>query len=225
MIRSAKRNFAATASAAVCALLMVGCAATASVPATGPQTGGSYSAEDTVAVFRGLSYDYDPARSPDELAKLSKIVVSGTVAKVQAGRTEKFPGNDEAKGATSIVLVLADAKATAGELDAGGDGTVYIELPDPGHPDSDYYSKAFPAGAFVVAYLLPAPGELPLEGSDVAIEDPDAGRPQGQPLYLPANPQGLAIQFGAEDIVWPLIGAQEPGRISETLPGGDLIAE
>ena len=225
MIGPAKRISTATASAAVCALLMVGCAATASVPVTGSQTGGSYSAEDTVAAFRGLSYDYSPVGSPNELAKLSKVVVSGTVAKVQVGRTEKFPGNDEAKGSTSIVLVLANAKAAAGELDAGDDGTIYIEIPDPGHPDDDYYNKAFPVGASVVAYLLRAPEGLPIEGSDVAIEDPNAGRPQGQPLYMTANPQGLAIQFGAEDIVWPLIGAQKPGRISETLPGGELIAE
>ena len=209
----------------MCALLLVGCATTASIPPTEPQTEVPYSANDTVAAFRGLTYDYDPLRSPDELAKLSKIVVSGIVAQVQAGRTTKFPGNDEAKGSTSIVLVLANAKVITGELDAGGDGIVYIELPNPGRPDSAYYNKAFPTGASVAAYLVPAPDGLPTEGIDVAIEDPNAGRPQGQPLYLPANPQGLAIQFGAEDIVWPLIGAQEPGRISETLPGGDLIAE
>ena len=180
-----------------------------------PSVPAAYRVEDTLAAFTGLSYDYDPLRSPEALAALSQVVVQGTVEKVRDGRT--------GTGTDSVVLIINTGTVVKGELPPGHDGKIYLELPGSGSPDPSYYAKAFPRGAAVVAYLVPAWGGTPGEGTDARIDNPKAGRPDGQALYLPAGPQGLVLQVGDHDVVWPLIGARAPGKITDTLPGGDLI--
>lgn len=222
LIRTKKRNLATAAGLVLGAVLLAGCAA-ASAPASEPEA--SYREDDTLGSFYGLSYDYDPVRSPDELAKLSDLVISGSVTGVREGRTTTFPKNDTIKGSTSIVLAVKSTQAVRGELPSGNDGNIYIELSNPGQKDPAAYDKAFPVGSSVVAYLVPAGDGQPREGVDVAIENPEAGRPDGQSLYLPANPQGLSLQVDDRDVVWPLIGAQKSGKIADAFPGGDLIGE
>lgn len=180
-----------------------------------PSAPSSYRAEDTLGAFSGLSHDYNPLSSPDALAALSQVVVQGTVDGVREGRT--------GKGIDSIVLIVHIKDVVKGELPPGNDGNVYLELPGSGSPDPRYYSKALPEGAAVVAYTVTAPDGAPHAGTDVKIENPKAGRPDGQALFLPAGPQGLILQVGEEAVVWPLIGAQAPGDIADTLPGGGLI--
>ena len=180
-----------------------------------PSAPSSYRAEDTLGAFSGLSHDYNPLSSPDALAALSQVVVQGTVEGVREGRT--------GKGIDSIVLIVHIKDVVKGELPPGNDGNVYLELPGSGSPDPRYYSKALPEGAAVVAYTVTAPDGAPHAGTDVKIENPKAGRPDGQALFLPAGPQGLILQVGEEAVVWPLIGAQAPGDIADTLPGGGLI--
>ncbi|MDI3213549.1 hypothetical protein [Arthrobacter sp. AL12] len=187
--------------------------------------GGPYKIDDTLEAFNGLSYDYDPVRLPNQLAELSELVVSGTVAGFREGRSLALAGNYPADGSRSVVLVLTHVTAARGELVDGNDGRIYVELRNPGHPDPSFYDKAFPSGAVVVAYLVPAPAGQPRADIDVTAASRAAGVPAGQTLYLPANPQGLIMQFSGEDVVWPLIGAHKPGSIAETLPEGDLIAE
>ncbi|WP_458112738.1 hypothetical protein M1D88_00810 [Arthrobacter sp. R1-13] len=183
-----------------------------------PSALATYRAEDTLRAFAGLSYDYDPLRSPEALAALSQVIVQGTVEGVRDGRTSNT-------GTVSVVLIVNTGSVVKGELPPGNDGNVYLELRGSGSPDPSYYTKALPNGAAVVAYLVPAWDGTPKEGTDVRIENPQAGRPDGQALYLPAGPQGLVLQVGEQDVVWPLIGARAPGKIADTLPGGDLIRE
>lgn len=185
----------------------------------------SYREDDTLRAFNGLSYDYDPVDSPDELAKSSELIISGTVTGVREGRTTYAPKNDKYRGPTSIVLTVNGAQAVQGKLPSGSDGNIYIELLNPGRKAPAAYDKAFPSGSSVVAYLDPAGDGEPREGVDVAINDPRAGRPDGQALYLPASPQGLSLQVGDHDVVWPLIGVTKPGKGSDALPGGHLIAK
>lgn len=187
----------------------------------------TYRVEDSLAAFAGPSPDYDPLPSPDALAALSQVVVQGTVEGIREGRA----GTD----LETIVLVLHPDRVAKGELPPDNDGNVYLELPGANGPDLDvpgedrtdlsYYERALPKGAAVVAYLVPAPAGLPEEGTDVKIGNPKAGRPDGLPLYLPAGPQGFAIQGRDGDVAWPLIGARAPGKIANALPGGGLIAE
>jgi hypothetical protein len=153
-----------------------------------PSALASYRAEDTLTAFSGLTTDYDPLGSPEALAAVSQVIVQGTVNGVREGGTTST-------GVTSIVLIVEAQKvAQGGELPQGNDGNIYLELRAGGHPDPAYYTKAFPQGAAVVAYMRPASDGLPREGIDAKIENPEAGRPAGQALYMPAGPQGLALQ-------------------------------
>lgn len=222
MIRTKKPNLAAAALLALSAVFLAGCAPSGPSAAV-PET--SYREDDTLAAFNGLWYDYDPMHSPDELAKLSEVVISGNVEGVRVGRTTTYPKNDRIKGSTTIVLAVTNLEAVRGKLPTGNEGSIYIELANPGQKDPAEYGKAFPAGSSVVAYLVQAGDGRPREGVDVAIESPEAGRPAGQSLFLPANPQGISLQVDEREVVWPLIQAQKPGQIVDALPGGNLIAE
>ncbi|CAI3797281.1 hypothetical protein [Pseudarthrobacter sp. MM222] len=220
------------AGAAAAALLLVACGA-----GPAPSAGLALSAQDrepcafsttaaTLEPFRGPVYDYNPSRSPDELAQHSRLIVSGTISAVRAGRTTVYPASSaENSGPTSIVLVITDVTAVRGQLQERNDGNVYLELRGTQHPDPASYSRALPAGAGVVAYLVPASDGEPDARTDVSIANPAAGRPAGQALYLPAGPQGLAIEAAEGNVVWPLIGAQAPGCIADALPGGHLIGQ
>jgi len=184
----------------------------------------TYSAQQSVEQFIGIDFDYDPLASPAALAKQSLFVVTGTIDRVQEGRNQIVPKNENAPGISTIVLVLRDPKFVTGDSQQGNDGFVYIELPNPGQQDSDAYRDGLRAGSAVVAYLVPAADGAPSEGVDTAIADPKAGRPSGQDLFQPAGPQALVLQFEDEAVVWPLIGEKRDGRIEDTLPDGDLIA-
>ena len=182
------------------------------------------SVDDRVEQFTGFEADYDPLSSPAALAETSQLVVTGTIDRVQDGRVQIVPKNESEPGVPTVVLVLRDVQAVAGSLDGGTDGFVYVELPYPGQHDVEAYLDGFRTGSDVVAYLVPASDGLPQEGVDVAIADPQAGRPDGQALYIPAGPQALVLQHKDEAVVWPLIGERRDGRIDDALPGGTLIA-
>ena len=170
--------------------------------------------EDTLAAFGGVSYDYNPFHSTEELAAASQLNVQGTVEGIREGRT--------GTGLHSVVLILHIGRVVEGELPRGNNGNVYLELNGANSSDPLYFTKAFPKGAAVVAYMVPAWDGTPSEGTDATIDNPKAGRPDGQALFM-SPPQGLVLQVGDQDVVWPLIGERAPGKITETLPGGHLI--
>ena len=183
-----------------------------------------YSVQDSVEQFAGIHFDYDPLPSAAALAEQSALVVTGTIERVQEGRVEIIPGNEKAPETTTIVLVVRDARATLGALEQGSDGFVYIELPNPGQQEPSAYKDGLYAGSSVVAYLVPAFDGEHVEGTDMGIADPKAGRPDGQALYQPAGPQALILQHGSDAVVWPLIGEKRDGKLEDALPGGQLIA-
>jgi hypothetical protein len=174
----------------------------------------SYKAEDTLAAFGGISSDYNPFHSPKELADASQVIVQGTVEGVRRGRT--------GTGLRSVVLIVHTDRVVKGELPQGHDGNIYLELNGGNSSDPMYFSKAFPKGAAAVAYMVPAWDGTRSEGTDATVDNPNAGRPDGQALFMTFQ-QGLVIQVGDKDVVWPLIGERAPGKIGDTLPGGGLI--
>lgn len=115
--------------------------------------------------FRGPTYDYDPLGSPDELARQSTLVVSGTIAAVREGRTAVYPANSAAiVGPTSLVLVITDVTAARGQQRGGNDGNVYVELQATDGPDPAPYGRALPAGAGVIGAQAPGCVEDALPG-------------------------------------------------------------
>ncbi|HEY9357284.1 MAG TPA: hypothetical protein VIQ52_13375 [Arthrobacter sp.] len=185
-------------------------------PSAVPQSSelATYKVEDTLAAFGGIAFDYEPFHSTEELAAASQVIIHGTVEGVREGRT--------GTGLHSVVLILHADSVVKGELPRGNDGNVYLELPGSGSSDPAYYTKALPKGASAVAYLVPAWDGTPREGTDTTVDNPKAGRPDGQALFT-TPPQGVALQVGEQDVVWPLIGERAPGKIADALPGGELI--
>lgn len=208
----------------VISLLAAGCVQNTESPSR--VIGSPYSVDQTLSAFEGYSADYDPRRSPDEIAENSSLVVQGKIASMRSGRTESAAGNDALAPYTTIVLVLENISAIVGTPPKGSAGRVYVELVNPGNRQPSEYDEAFPRGSDVVAYLSPAFDGVAPEGTDIEIDLPLEGRPAGQPLYQPSGPQSLIMQATPDDdVVWPLIGAHKAGKIVEALPGGSLIAE
>ena len=109
----------------------------------------------------------------------------GTVKGIRDGR--HGPGFD------SIMLAVRPITVAAGSLPAGIDGSIYVELHGTNRADPGDYEAALPSGAAVVLYLVPAGDGLPVEGTDVSVDNPGGGHPDGQVLFTPAAPQGFAL--------------------------------
>jgi len=226
-MRTVKRSMLAVlAGSVILATALTGCANDTSTPspAASAEPLSPYSAQQSVEQFAGIEYDYDPAASPSALADQSSLVVMATIDRVQEGRLEIVPKSPNEPGISTIVVVLSDTEAVRGDLPAGNDGLLYVELPNPGQQEAGAYDGGLRAGARVVAYLVPAGDGEPTDDVDFAIAEPEAGRPAGQALFITAGPQGLILQYENEAVVWPLIGEQRDGNLEDTLPGGQLIA-
>lgn len=226
-MRTAKRStLTALVGSMILATTISACAAdtTTRIPEATAEAQSTYSAQQSVEQFRGIEFDYDPAPSPSALADQSGLVVTGTIERVQEGRVEIVPKSPKEPGISTIVLVVRESKAVLGSLPEGNDGLVYVELPNPGQQEAEAYEGGLRAGSRVVVYLVPAGDGKPREDVDVAIADPDAGRPAGQALFITSGPQGLILQYENAPVVWPLIGEQRDGSLEDTLPGGELIA-
>lgn len=146
------------------------------------------------------------AKTSDELATASELVVRGEVAAVGAGRTV-----DDATGV--VVTVISE-----------DEGTVDVELWPAETQTTTSAVDAVPVGAEVVAYLVPAPAT----SRDGAQIDPGPGD-----LFSPTTRQGF-ILIGLDEsrstaqqreIVWPLRGFSSTiSSAEEVLTGGDSIA-
>jgi hypothetical protein len=55
-------------------------------------------------------------------------------------------------------------------------------------------------GASAVMYLVPAWDGTPRERTDTTVDNPKAGRPDGQALFM-TTPQGDALPVGEKDVV------------------------
>lgn len=194
----------ALAIAGLLVAVLAGCgsdAGTGSDGATGAQGGGG-SVDGFAKLFADHYVDYDHVGTPADLAARSELVVQGRIVRIDEGRTFGASATDPV-ASTSVVLVLAVEQVLAGSAPAGGD--VYVELPAPGQVTAEVFDRSVPKASGAMLYLAPA-----ATVADTAIVDPDAGRPAGQPLYQPVNPQGFVIDAGTA-AVQILAGVEFPG--------------
>lgn len=195
---------------------VAGCASptSADVSTGSPSVLGASSVLDA---FAGLDYDYDPLRTPAELGDVADVVVTGQVAEFTTGRELVVTGTNQPSG-NSVTLVVNAPQVISGESSGSA---IYVELPNPGGKVPGDYNELIPRGTSVLLYLDPAwDGTNP---ADESLTDAAAGRPDGAALYRPVNPQSFIIQAGGV-VVWPLLGEETPGSLSETAPTGSLIA-
>jgi hypothetical protein len=210
----------------VAGLILTGCTSNSvpqSLPALTAQTDTAQISDTQVVAieeaFKGLSYDYDPFDSTTALAKVSTVVVSGTVKRIQDGRIAGRP-TDVISNIHTIVIVIETSKIAHGKADAKGNGLVYVEVPSPGSRPASEYAEAIPVGTAIVAYLMQAPS-----GADEIspFQNPASGRPTGVTLYMPTNPQSLLIELQAGGVSLLLEHDAHEGKLADALPGGVLI--
>lgn len=179
----------------------------------------------TIDALGETEVDYEAARTTEELASRSDLVVQGTIAGVEEGPTVRQPaGGGSASRLGTVILAVAVDETTLGELPDESDGVIYLRVIN-SSGEFGHLDVAFPVGLPVVAYVVEIP-ELGREEEPDAYEilSPDAGRPAGQPLWVP-NIQGLITQGVDGELVWPLLHESEKGNLNETLPGGALIVQ
>lgn len=195
---------------------LAGCASPTSREVSSSQSS-ELEAASALEAFAGLSFDYDPFRTPADLSEEAEIVLTGRVAEFTDGRELVVTGTNRPSG-SSVVLVVKSPRVILGER---SDTAIYVELPNPEGKTPEEYNDLIPAETSVLVYL-----ERAWDGTDPAdesLKDAGAGRPDGSPLYRPVNPQSLILQAG-DSLVWPLLGAEKSGSIEEAAPTGSLIA-
>jgi hypothetical protein len=159
-----------------------------------PTTGdGERSAQQEAEPFAGGTADYDPARSPKQLASWSEVVVQGHIREVVPGRSWASSADDPGR-ADTITVVVAVEEILDGAMPPGSDGNLYLELPSPGGVEAAVYDDAAPKEEVVVAYATLLPDDRP-----EPVLDPAAGRPAGQRLATLTTPQGLVLATDAAD--------------------------
>ncbi len=216
-------------SALLLTVALSGCAAAtpASAPISSVVTASPAALSDSAQaalirdLFRGISADYIARTSPAELADDSVLVVSGSILRVQEGRVEGDP-NDDIVDSHSIVVVVRADKPVKGALAQDSAGLVYVELPSSGNRPARDFADALPKGTRVLLYLIAAP-----DGAELVwgYQDPAAGRPARQPLYMPSNPQSFAIELtDGTGVVWIGESHYAPGaKLADAFPGGKLV--
>jgi hypothetical protein len=155
---------------------------------------GSGSARAFLSLFRSDLVDYDVAATPEQLATGAALVVEGHVTSIVEGRSFTIGEGDASQGIdeTAVMHVAVD-KVLVGELPKGSDNAVYVEFF--GIEEPKVYDAAVPSDLPVLFFLTPSPEDL-VPGSTVV--NPNAGYPEGQPLFSRVSPQGFYVQDGAD---------------------------
>jgi hypothetical protein len=166
-----------------------------------------------------------PPASPTALAEEVDLVVIGTIEGFRPGRVNE----DDPFGLVPLVTMDVHVdRLVRGVLPDGSDEVVHVELGVFGIEDGttpESLAAVAPTGAVVLYLSGPAPGYR--AGSLPLFTDPDAGRPEGQPLWWPAAEHGFyaeRVDGGMSD----LSGMATPGesrhldaRLEEVLPPAD----
>lgn len=169
------------------ALLIAGCGNSGESANVGNRHGGT---DGFVALFGGSTADYEPARSPADLAASSDLVFSGSLEGFAKGRTYVYPGNE---GSVPTVVMQARAdKLLKGDLPEGSDGSVYIEIF--GASDPAEWERRMPATAQAILYLAPLPTDATQAYPGSKIADDGASPPAGQPLFVATTPEGFFLE-------------------------------
>ena len=148
------------------------------------------SVEGFAEMFSGYGVDYEPARSPQELASWSDLVVTGKMVEVIDGR-EWGSSSTDPWTARTITIVVEVSDLLQGKLPVGCEGRIYVELPSQGNLKAKPYNDALPRSSTILLYLHKMSDDLQDE-----IVDPRAGRPDGQPMYQIMTPDGFLIEGG-----------------------------
>ncbi len=163
--------------------------------------------DEFISFVRLSQPDYEPADTPEELAKQADLVVSGEISGVERGQSYAPTASSEPVIASSVIVVRVE-EVLSGDGGLVVAGTVYIELPHPafvgsGDPGTDGEGTdqraPFDHSAFAATVPIDSKGVFFLEDVTApghywdTVIDEGAGRPQGAPLMAPF-PQGFLVE-------------------------------
>jgi hypothetical protein len=208
---------------AACALMLAACSNSAAPSSSSNIAANNVGNEATSKILEAssayASFDYEPAESVDEMANNTQVdlIVTGQIDGFNAGRARKAATSDLISFETIIMRVRVNA-VLQGESNYVGK-TIYIEQFVNAGTDLAAQTKKL-AGSKVALYLAPGSGS-----EDKNWLDPNAGRPIGEAIWV-SGPQGFVIEEPSGSfVVWPLLDEVLPGALSDTLPGGDVLAK
>lgn len=139
----------------------------------------SEATDNLMRLFEGSYASYDPAPSPDALAKQSDLVVSGHVVDVIPGRTY-----DDGLSKTVTFVIQVDDEFTAADQPE----QTFVEMWIPGSLPPDEVQRHLDPDLQVSFFLVEAS-----TADEISVDDERAGRPDGAPLYMPVSPQGFWV--------------------------------
>lgn len=206
------------------ALLLTSCstpqdiaASTATVPSS--TTTAATSTEVVSALTDGISYDFIPHHSNEELAESADVVASGSVVKIQSGPTYgRF--DDDFSDMDTVVVTIKPLKVAKGDVSV--DDELNLVLYASAYSDLDAWNKAFPEGTGVAVYLTKMSSERPTAPEESGIDAKGLEAFEGIDLYA-TGPQGFAVQTEGNTIYWPWTDVTREGSIEEALPGGSAV--
>lgn len=132
-----------------------------------------------VDLFRGQHFSYSPAEGPEALAEVSDLVVKGRI-------TDVIPGRTYNRGLSSAVTLVVSVDDEFTEAEAPD--TVYVEMQISGGVPAEAVRTYLPQDLQAVFYLVYA-----FTAAEAGVDDETAGRPAGQPLYMPYDPDSVFV--------------------------------
>lgn len=163
--------------------------------------------------------------SPEQLAGLSQLVISGRVVSVDPGPSYS-PRSLPQDVFSSVYLEVAPESVVRGEYPTSEN--VWILINYVGPEEYAAYDQFLDQGTPLVAYLNEVDLSDGLDGgrdsSWILTPDSDPVAPGNGRLWI-ASLQGLVFDLGGgeSNLAWPLLGTVGTGVLLDTLPPGTLI--
>jgi hypothetical protein len=175
-------------------IALAGVIATSACSSDDPPSSNGGDVAEFVSLFGGYSADYDPAKTPKELADWSDLVVLGRIDRVTDGRVH----GEGVAASPTVVVVVSVSEVKKAALPPGSDGKVYAEMESAFRRRGDAYDRVAPRDVDVLLFLTRAPAAT--TPGNPPIQNPDGGRPKGQPLWRITTPQGFLMGTDAHGV-------------------------
>ena len=171
------------------------------------------------AVASGVSYDFLPQHTNDELAKAADVVTTGVIVKIQDGPVYgRF--DDDFSDMGTVVLTIKAHKVAKGDVSEGDN--LNLVMYTSALSELDAWNNAFPEGSNVAVYLTKMRTEAPTDPTESGIDVRGLERFGDADLYA-TGAQGFAVQVEGNAIYWPWTDVTREGAIEEALPGGTAV--
>lgn len=154
--------------------------------------------EKATRLWSNIIWDGTYFELPEPLASHPdvKLIVAGTVEDIQTGPILFAESPDDPQASQQIVIAVRVAVGLKGNSPRSR--MVYVQAD--GNWPLEKYRSGLPVGTVVGLYL----SDPPQAGVEWPVGNPDAGRPQGEPLWQ-VGPQSMVVADGPKGgVVFPV---------------------